>query len=126
MCGSCWAFGSTESIESHVALSNNGTLIELSPQNLVSCDPNPKHCGGTGGCGGSIAELAFDYVQANGIASEKDYPYTSGHTSSDGQCKNVTASARVGGYVKLKENNYTVRPHTEWLWILLPHSHGVP
>ena len=58
MCGSCWAFSSTENIESHVALATNTTL-ELSPQNLVSCDPNPSNCGGKGGCQGSIPELAL-------------------------------------------------------------------
>ena len=40
MCGSCWAFSSTENIESHVALNSNLTTAPiLSPQNLVSCDP---------------------------------------------------------------------------------------
>ena len=31
---------------------------------------NPKHCGGKGGCLGSVPELAFDWVKANGLASE--------------------------------------------------------
>jgi len=29
---------------------------------MTSCAPNPDQCGGTGGCLGSIPELAFDYV----------------------------------------------------------------
>jgi cathepsin L len=32
-------------------------MFTLSPQQLVSCCPNPDHCGGTGGCYGSIPEL---------------------------------------------------------------------
>ena len=31
---------------------------------LVSCSPNPQHCGGTGGCDGSTQELAFTYTRA--------------------------------------------------------------
>lgn len=52
-CGSCWAFASTETVESHVAL-NTKQLMVLSPQQLVSCSTNPNHCGGTGGCAGSV------------------------------------------------------------------------
>ena len=70
MCGSCWAFSSTENIESHVALNTNTTPAPvLSPQNLVSCDPNPKHCGGKGGCLGSVPELAFDWVKVRPSAA---------------------------------------------------------
>ena len=55
-CGSCWAFASTEMIESYVAQAS-GLLFTLSPQQLVSCAPNPNDCGGTGGCFGSVPEL---------------------------------------------------------------------
>lgn len=106
MCGSCWAFASTEQLESSLAQATNA-LVALSPQNLVSCDPNPQHCGGTGGCGGSVPELAFEYVQQNGIATEAAWPYKSGTTQQDGKCFNITPSASVTGWVKLQENNYT-------------------
>jgi hypothetical protein len=53
-----------------------GELLTLSRQNLVDCAPNPDQCGGTGGCFGSTAELAFSYVAQNGIATEAAYPYT--------------------------------------------------
>ena len=53
-----------------------GPLLELSPQQLVSCAPNPDDCGGTGGCAGSTQPLAFKYVQeAGGIELGTDYPY---------------------------------------------------
>lgn len=111
MCGSCWAFSSTENVESRVALDNNGTLLELSPQNLVSCDTNPNNCGGKGGCAGSIPELAFNFVTQKGLASEKDYPYVSGGTSANGNCKPVAPSAKIEGYIKLPANNYTAVMH---------------
>jgi len=102
-CGSCWAFGAVECIESNVA-QQTGKLLVLSTQNVVSCSKNPNHCGGTGGCGGSTAELAFATVQTTGIASEAAYPYT-GQT---GSCKEtVPKTAKISGFVQLKENNYT-------------------
>ncbi|KAH8063741.1 transferase [Aureococcus anophagefferens] len=94
-CGSCWAFASTETIESHVAL-NTGELVELAPQHLVSCAANVCDCGGTGGCGGSIAELAFEYVQTHGMATEWTYPYTAGLDGKSGSCR-YNASSPIEG-----------------------------
>ena len=67
-CGSCWAFATTETVESHIALAT-GKLFSLSPQQLVACAPNDDHCGGYGGCLGSIPELAYDFlISAGGYA----------------------------------------------------------
>jgi cathepsin L len=60
-CGSCWAFASTAVMETHVALSS-GLLFDLAPEQIAMCAPNPDSCGGTGGCQGSTAELAFEYA----------------------------------------------------------------
>jgi len=40
MCGSCWAFASTETVESAAAIAT-GTLLELSTQQTAACSPNP-------------------------------------------------------------------------------------
>jgi cathepsin L len=102
-CGSCWAFGAVACIESNV-IQNTGKTVILSTQNVVSCSKNPQHCGGTGGCGGSTAELAFDTVKQTGIAAEKDYPYV----AQTGTCKEtVPKTAKIDGFVQLPENNYT-------------------
>lgn len=53
-CGSCWAFAAVESIESAVAIKTGKEPPVLSPQQIVDCSTNPRHCGGTGGCEGSI------------------------------------------------------------------------
>lgn len=44
---------------------------------MTSCAPNVDECGGTGGCNGSIPELAFDYVKANGLTTEWKASYRS-------------------------------------------------
>jgi cathepsin L len=104
-CGSCWTFASTEAIEAHLAIST-GVLVELSEQNLVECVQNPNQCGGSGGCKGATAELAFDYVQKNGIASEWNYPYSSGVAGISGNCsKTYTPFAKIGGFQALGTNN---------------------
>jgi len=87
MCGSCWAFATTEIIESYAAISANLTLPpNLSTQQVTSCSPNTLNCGGTGGCYGSIPQLGYTYVQLFGHVTEEDYPYKSGHSGSTGSC----------------------------------------
>jgi len=103
-CGSCWAFATTESIESDYAMRNNQTLV-LSPQNVVSCTPNPNHCGGTGGCNGATAELGTDYVAKSGIFANAAWPYT----ATTGTCNTAAHGTPVvtcDGYKKLTENSY--------------------
>ena len=98
-CGSCWAFSATEQLESQYQ-QQFGSLIELSPQQLVSCDPN------CGGCNGGNPINAWFYVNNfGGQETEKAYPYTSGTTQASGTC-NANAEfdaeaigADVGYYV---------------------------
>jgi cathepsin L len=107
-CGSCWAFASTAVIESHVAI-NSSQLFDLSPQQIATCAPNPFECGGKGNCQGATAELAFDYVANSiGLFDEFQLPYTE-YYGVESKCElpNTTPKAKISGFVKLEENNYS-------------------
>mmetsp|Transcript_62489 Transcript_62489/g.183186 ORF Transcript_62489/g.183186 Transcript_62489/m.183186 type:complete len:399 (-) Transcript_62489:26-1222(-) len=88
-CGSCWAFAATAAIESNIAI-ETGVLLSLSPQQLTSCAPNPRQCGGSGGCTGSTPELGYEYVVKAGIHEIWDYPYQSGVSGHSEGCSNET------------------------------------
>jgi len=76
-CGSCWAFSTTESIESMNFLAGN-TLTSLSMQQIVDCDTSDD------GCDGGDPPTAYAYViSAGGLETYSNYPYT----ARDGKCK---------------------------------------
>jgi len=82
-CGSCWAISSVEAVEAQ--LLKDGTNVRVSAQALVDCVPNPKHCGGTGGCDGATGELAYQYMVDHGIPLESEV----GYTAQTQQCENT-------------------------------------
>jgi cathepsin L len=53
-CGSCWAFASATVLRAHSELYQVDR--NFSQQQLVDCTPNPRHCGGDGGCKGATSE----------------------------------------------------------------------
>jgi len=71
-CGSCWAFGTAESLESQLAL-KTGVFRELSVNQVMDCTWNFNNYG----CQGGEAGPAFRSLinQKIGLALEKDYPY---------------------------------------------------
>jgi len=107
-CGSCWAFATTEQVESYYKLATD-ELIDLSAQQVTSCTPNLSQCGGTGGCYGSVTELGFNYLQLFGHVLEADYPYVSGTTTNSEECNydlnSVTPAVALSGYVTLPPND---------------------
>lgn len=78
-CGSCWAFSAVFGVESAWAMQNGGISPDMhfSPQQLVDCENV------SAGCNGGDLPPAFDYLSYQGLALEKDYPYT----ARDGICK---------------------------------------
>jgi len=101
-CGSCWAVAAVGAIEMHAELQHPGNATLLSAEQMIDCTPNPQHCGGSGGCHGATAELAFEYVKTKGIALNTDYPID----NRDDHCfdSDSTMSARVDNWIRLPEN----------------------
>jgi len=105
-CGSCWAFSATESIEADIAIEAGIDAPDLAPQQFVDCAPNPEQCGGTGGCQGATAEIAFNYTIAAGGQEEADvYKYTA-HTDTCKFDKLPKPKYTITKYTKLPINQY--------------------
>ena len=101
-CGSCWAFSTTGSVESAWFLAN-GTLPELSEQQLVDCSTAQ----GNEGCNGGLMDYAFEYIIKNkGITTEEAYPYTA---TGPNACKAAgkPVAATLSGYKDVAVNSET-------------------
>jgi len=104
-CGSCWSFAAAETAESYYAL-KHGMVTILSEQQILDCTPNPNQCGGTGGCGGATAELAYQQIIAmGGLSSEWTYSYQS-YFGDNGQCNftRFQPVAKISHYINLPSN----------------------
>jgi C1A family cysteine protease len=88
MCGSCWAFSACGALEGLIAITN-GSLINLSPQQLVDCSTKAEY--GNEGCNGGEMNAAFWYVIDHGITTMEKYPYT----GRDGRCVYQEATMKV-------------------------------
>mmetsp|Transcript_7006 Transcript_7006/g.19892 ORF Transcript_7006/g.19892 Transcript_7006/m.19892 type:complete len:431 (-) Transcript_7006:104-1396(-) len=78
-CGSCWAVSSATVLRAHAELYQRDRTFSV--QQIIDCTPNPKSCGGNGGCSGATAELAMDYIAKAGSTTEEERRYA-GHTTS--------------------------------------------
>jgi len=111
-CGSCWTFGTAETIESYWALATQ-QLPVLSEQQILDCTPNTHHCGGTGGCEGGTPELAYQTMinTTGGLASEWTYSYQSYQGADFPKCKfdasTTPVVAKVTDYTVLPSNKYS-------------------
>jgi len=76
-CGSCWAFSTTEGVESAIFMATGKLPQALSTEELVSCDK-----GSDLGCNGGDLPTALKYLEKNGVASAADYP---DHSSKNGR-----------------------------------------
>ncbi len=71
-CGSCWAFGTTATLESQYLMSTNGAgqpTLNLSEQILLSCS-------NAGTCYGGFHDQASNYILSTGLPPYSCYPYT--------------------------------------------------
>eukprot|EP00930_Biecheleria_cincta_P047411 TRINITY_DN32863_c0_g1_i1.p1 TRINITY_DN32863_c0_g1~~TRINITY_DN32863_c0_g1_i1.p1 ORF type:complete len:425 (-),score=70.14 TRINITY_DN32863_c0_g1_i1:43-1317(-) len=117
-CGSCWAAAAVGVLEMHAEIATKRSH-QLSFMQLVDCVKNPRHCGGTGGCDGANSELAFEYVQQQGLLLAETY---GGDINKGEQCKAPSSEARekslrIDGFRRVETNK--LQPFLEALT-----SHG--
>merc|ERR1719428_2695262 len=96
-------------MESHYALATGEHAPILAPQQIVSCCPNPRHCGGKGGCDGSTQPVAFNYTSTIGLTKDKNYPYKAETLTCDHS--KIKPVAINSGFVSLKTNSYSQLVH---------------
>ncbi|VFQ70228.1 unnamed protein product [Cuscuta campestris] len=92
-CGCCWAFATVAAVEGLNKI-HYGSLVDLSEQQLIDCEPYSE------GCGGGSMDDAYDYVVENDrLAKEKDYPYVGQkRTCRDDKVESV---ASIKGYASV-------------------------
>lgn len=87
-CGSCWAFATISVLESHYEIYKQpeDALRTFSAQQTVDCTPNPRKCGGSGGCDGATVELGMSWILENSLATAEEVAYTgqAGHCTVNG------------------------------------------
>jgi cathepsin F len=112
-CGSCWAFSTTENVESMWALAGHG-LHNLAMQELVDCSHNGNH-----GCGGGNPPYAYEWLlQSGGFMPLRDYPYTGENGACRFQRSEVVAEISKWGFVTERDNENEMGAFT--------YEHGPP
>ncbi|KAK2574376.1 Counting factor associated protein D [Acropora cervicornis] len=95
VCGSCWSFGTTGTIEGALFLKTNQSVL-LSQQNLIDCSWGF----GNDGCDGGLESQAYQWIMKhNGIASAETYGQ---YLAVNGYCHfDYTVGAKLSSYVNV-------------------------
>lgn len=82
-CGASWAFSTLGVAQDRLAVESQGNeSVDLSPQNLISCDRR-----GQSGCKGGHVDRAWQYLRRVGVVNEGCYGYESGTTEKVPACR---------------------------------------
>lgn len=93
ICGSCWSFGTSGTVEGAYFV-KTGKLLRLSQQQLVDCSWEF----GNNGCDGGEDTRAYGYImKAGGLSTEEDYGH---YKAIDGKChdKDVERPVKIKGF----------------------------
>lgn len=84
---------------------SGGSLLRLSPQQLVDCASNDST--GNSGCDGGHPVWTYPWLMSNKLIQESDYPYIDGET---GKCQGYWNFGKVGVKIKYGYGLYEHRP----------------
>lgn len=102
VCGSCWSFGTTGTIEGAYFL-KYGTRVRLSQQNLIDCSWGF----GNNGCDGGEEWRAYEWMMKyGGLESEEEY---GAYIGQNGKChfNKTQAVAKIKQYTNVTSGNQT-------------------
>ena len=98
LCGGCWAFSSSEAVESAWAIKNN-ILYNLSQQELIDCSILDH------GCHGGSMDLAFLFIKNHGLCTNLSYPYQAKKEKC--QKNNCEPVVHIKNHTDVTQNNET-------------------
>jgi hypothetical protein len=83
-CTGGYAFAAKQVLEAAKIL-EKGDRVRLSPQNIIDCSSEVPYT--NSGCDGGCVFMGLRYVKEQGVATDADYPYTSGASGSSSYCQ---------------------------------------
>ncbi len=114
-CGSCVAFGTSASVESHIKILRGAAYaIDLSEAHLFYCHARSenRNCGN-----GWWPDKALNFFKSHGVTEEAYYPYTAGDqncsgrlTGWDSHLTKITGYSKINGIEAIKEYVATKGP----------------
>jgi len=107
-CGSCWAFGATESLEDRFCIATSGSInVQLGEQTMVSCDTSDY------GCQGGYLQNAWAFLEKTGVTTEACQKYVSGSGSEPPCKKTCDDGSKPRYYMAVKGSSKTVATELE-------------
>uniref|UniRef100_A0A6G1SG74 Counting factor associated protein D n=1 Tax=Aceria tosichella TaxID=561515 RepID=A0A6G1SG74_9ACAR len=106
ICGSCWSFGTSGTVEGAYFV-KTGKLLRLSQQQLVDCSWEF----GNNGCDGGEDSRAYGYImKVGGLSTEEDYGH---YKAIDGKChdKDVERPVKIKGFYNVTVNSVDALKH---------------
>ena len=94
-CDSCYAFVAVADIETSLLLKRKS--VDLSEQQIVDCSSSY----GNNGCWNGFYKYSFDYVKANSLAVDSEYPYV----GKEQDCRKVNGVFKISSYLAYNGNN---------------------
>jgi cathepsin B len=105
-CGSCWAFGATESLEDRLCIAG-GENVVLGEQTMVSCDTSDY------GCQGGYLQNAWSFLEKTGVTTEACQKYVSGSGSVPSCKKTCDDGSKPKYYMVVKGSSKTVSSESQ-------------